>query len=142
MDRHRSLVHFQQVYRDVPLLGGELNVQLNSANQLLVSSGEILPKISLDTDPAVSAGEARDSALKKIAKDREVDAADLNVSDPELWIYDPTLLGGPGIQVPRLVWRMEVTPEGLDHFNELVLVDALRGLRQVSGGTNPLGSSR
>ena len=63
-----------------------------------------------------------EAALEKIAKGREVDAADLEASDPELWIYDPTLLGGPGPQVPTLVWRTEVTPDGFVDFNELVLV--------------------
>jgi bacillolysin len=123
----RTVVHFQQVHSGVPVLGGELNVQLTAANELLVANGEVLPGVSLGTNPDVSAAEAREAAVAKIAKDREANAADLNVTDPELWIYDPTLLGGPGLPVPTLVWRMEVTPGGLDYFNELVLVDARRG---------------
>ena len=123
----RSVVHFQQVHQDVPVLGGELNVQLTDANELLVANGEVLPGVSLDTNPGVSTAEARETALAKIARDRELDAAGLDVTDPELWIYDPTLLGGPGQPVPKLVWRMEVTPSGHDYFNELVLVDAQTG---------------
>ena len=126
-EQGRSVVHFQQVYQDVPVLGGELNVQLTDANELLVANGEVLPGVSLDTNPDVSAGEARETALTKIAKDHEVSAAALNATDPELWVYDPTLLDAPGPQLTRLVWRMDVTPAGLDHFKELVLVDAQRG---------------
>lgn len=124
----RSLVHFQQIHEEVPVLGGELNVQVNDVNELLVANGEILTDVSVGTDPRVGANEARRTALTKIAKDREVRAADLEAADPELWIYDPALLGAPGIQVPRLVWRTEVTPaEGIVDVRELVLVDAQRG---------------
>jgi bacillolysin len=124
----RSVVRFQQVYNDVPVLGGELNVNLDGSNDLLVANGEVLPDLSLDVDSSVSAGEAQNIALQKIARNRQLKAGDLRATEPGLWIYDPTLLGGPGLPVPRLVWRMDVTPkEGIVDFRELVLVDANRG---------------
>jgi bacillolysin len=124
----RSVVRFQQIYKDVPVLGGELNVNLDGSNDLLVANGEVLPDLSLDVDPSVDAQKAQGTALEKIAKDRKLNAGDLQATEPELWIYDPTLLGGPGPRVPRLVWRMDVTPkEGVVYFRELVLVDAKRG---------------
>ena len=46
---------------------------------------------------------------------------------PELWIYDSRLLGGPGLDLPTLVWRMEVTAGEREPIRELVLVDARRG---------------
>ena len=123
----RSVVRFQQVYKDVPVLGGELNVNLDGSNNLLVANGELLPHLSLDVDPSVNAQEARETAIEKIAKDRGSRAGDLRATEPELWIYDPSLLGGPGLRVPRLVWRMDITPrEGIVDFEELVLVDARR----------------
>lgn len=127
-EKGRSVVRFEQVHKDVPVLGGELNVQLDGSNNLLVANGEVLPGLDLDVDPEVDLREAQDTAIEKIAKDRELDAEDLGASEPELWIYDPTLLGGPGARVPRLVWRMDVTPneEPID-FKELVLVDAKAG---------------
>lgn len=124
----RSLVRFQQEYKGVPVLGGELNVQVDDANELLVATGEVLPNISLDAEPGVSAQEARQTALGKIAKQYDEEANGLQATKPELWIYDPTILGGPGVHVPKLVWRMDVTPTGrLDEFRELVLVDAQLG---------------
>jgi bacillolysin len=123
----RSVTRFRQVHKDVPVLGGEINVQTNGSNELLSANGEALPNISLDTEPGVGAGEARETALEAIAKQYERGAGTLDVTEPELWIYDPALLGGPGPQIPTLVWRMEVTPDGFVDFNELVLVDAQRG---------------
>jgi bacillolysin len=116
------------VHEGVPVLGGELNTQVDEANNLLVATGEVLPEISLDTEPGVESKEAQQAALEKIAKDRKLEAGALQVSEPELWIYDPSLLGGPGPQLTRLVWRMDITPaEGIVDFRELVLVDAKRG---------------
>jgi bacillolysin len=127
-DKGRSLIRFQQVHDGVPVLGGEINVQVDYANRLLVANGEVLPDVSLDTEPAVSAKEARETALAKIAKDRGMKAGELKATDPHLWIYDPTLLGSPGIRMPNLVWRTEVTPaRGIVDMRELVLVDAKLG---------------
>ncbi|CAA9384187.1 MAG: Bacillolysin precursor (Neutral protease) [uncultured Rubrobacteraceae bacterium] len=123
----RSVVHFQQVHDGVPVLGGELNVQLTDANELLVANGEVLSGAAVGKDPQLTADAARENALAKIARDRNMRAADLDATDPELWVYDPALLGAPGPQITQLVWRMEVSPNGLDHFRELVLVEANRG---------------
>jgi bacillolysin len=128
LDGGRADTHFQQVHEGVPVLGGELNAQVDDANNLLVATGEILPEISLDTEPGVEAKEAQEAALAKIAKDREIETGELQATEPELWIYDPSLLGGPGPDVTRLVWRMDVTPaEGIVDIRELVLVDAQSG---------------
>ena len=128
LDGGRASTHFQQVHEGVPVLGGELNAQVDDANNLLVATGEVLPEISLDTQPGVDAQQAQEAALAKIAKDRELEVGGVEATEPELWIYDPSLLGGPEPDVTRLVWRMEVTPaEGIVDFRELVLVDAQTG---------------
>jgi Zn-dependent metalloprotease len=125
LDGGRANTHFQKVHEGVPVLGGELNAQVDEANNLLVATGEILPEISLDTEPGVEAKEARETAISKIAKDREVEVGGLQGTEPELWIYDPSLLGAPGPDVTRLGWRMDITPaQGIVDLRELVLVDA------------------
>jgi Zn-dependent metalloprotease len=103
LDGGRANTHFQQVHEGVPVFGGELNVQVDAANNLLVATGEILSGISLDTEPGVGAQKAQEAAL---AKDRERETGGLEATQPELWIYDPSLLGGPGPDLTRLVWRM------------------------------------
>jgi Zn-dependent metalloprotease len=55
LDGGRASTHFQQVHEGVPVLGGELNAQVDDANNLLVATGEILPEISLDAKPGVEA---------------------------------------------------------------------------------------
>lgn len=124
----RSVTRFRQVYDGVPVLGGELNVQTTSGNELLVATGKFLPRISLDTSPKVSAQVARNRALAAISKYHKIKVGQLRATRPTLWVYDPAILDAPGAQVPRLVWRMDVSPAGVANFRELVLVDAKTGI--------------
>lgn len=124
----RSFVRFQQVYQGVPVLGGELIVQSDSKKNIMSVIGEALPDLAISTTPAIDADTARQRALAKVAKDYDLDVDALAASDPELWIYDPAILGGPGPRLTRLVWRMEVTPVDLLPIRELVLIDAHIGI--------------
>ena len=122
-----SVVRFGQAYRGIPVLAGELAVQLDAAGNVLAATGEVSPKLTLDVTPALTAAQAADAAILATAKGHARHAADLAAAHPELWIYDPALLGGPGIRVPRLVWRTEVRAAGNDDLRDLVLIDASTG---------------
>ncbi|HEU4329272.1 MAG TPA: M4 family metallopeptidase [Roseiflexaceae bacterium] len=124
----RSFVRFQQIYRGVPVLGGELIVQTTSKRGVASANGELLPDLGLSIQPRVTAEQARKTALAAIAKANSLQSADLTSSAPQLWIYNPALLGGPGLRINRLVWRSEVRPAAGDlPIRELVLIDAQTG---------------
>lgn len=125
--RGRSLVRFQQVYQGVPILGGQLNVQLTDAQQVISVNGELQPDLSISVTPALSADVAQQTAIELVAKHEQRPAAELSATPPELWIYNPALLGGPGPRRSTLVWRTDVTAGELEPLRELVLVDAQRG---------------
>lgn len=125
--RDRAVVRFHQVYRGVPILGGELNVQLTGAQQVLVANGELQPDLDLSITPRISADVARQTALDLVAKHEQRPRATLSATTPELWIYNSALLGGPGLHRPTLVWRMDVSAGELEPLRELVLVDAQLG---------------
>ncbi len=77
-----------------------------------------------------------------VAKSYDLEAEGLTVTKPELWVYSPALLGAPGDQRNRMVWRMEVTPIELLPVKELVLVDAHTGsvalnFNQIDCGQEP-----
>jgi Zn-dependent metalloprotease len=126
LDRGRSKVRFQQVYNGIPVLAGELVANLDAAKNILSVSGEILPDINIDTQATVDAEVARQTALNLVSKVYGVDQATLQVSEAQLWIYNPVLLTSEKGRT-SLVWRMEVTPVELGPIRELVLVDAHRG---------------
>ncbi|GAB4207668.1 MAG: hypothetical protein OHK0022_36200 [Roseiflexaceae bacterium] len=124
----RTFTRFQQVYQGVPVLGGELIVQTTSQRGVASANGELLPDLGLSVQPRVTAEQARERALTAIAKANHLSSADLTSSTPQLWIYNPALLGGPGLRSNRLVWRSEIRPAAGDRpIRELVLIDAQTG---------------
>jgi bacillolysin len=123
-----SFVRFQQVYKGIPVLAGELIVQTDKQRNIVSANGEVLPDLKVDTTPQIDAATATERALGAIAKEYRIRLADLKASAPELWIFNPALLGGPGLRRNTLTWRLEL--RGLsagEAIRELVLVDAQLG---------------
>ena len=123
----RSFVRFQQVFEDIPVMGGELVVQMDEQWNVISINGEAIPNLELTTTPQIDEFEARKEALDLMVKETGLEASQLQVSQPELWIYNPVLLAGPGLSENFLTWRMEVTSKALLPIRELVLVDAFTG---------------
>lgn len=128
VDRGRAFSRFQQVYQGIPVLGGELIVQLDANKDVISANGEVLPDLKVNVVPTIGAETARQRALAMVAKNYGLSTDDLSTTEPELWIYSPILLGGPGLRLTTLVWRMDVEPVELLPIRELVLVDAHQGM--------------
>jgi Zn-dependent metalloprotease len=130
VDRGRSFVRFQQHHSDVPILGGELVVQTDSFNNILSANGEVLPEIRVNTSPSVTQAAAQEKALafvlKNYSQEYAIESGSLKVSTPELWMYNPILLG-VNRDFTHLVWRIEVSSTELLPIRELVLIDAHLG---------------
>lgn len=127
VDGNRSFVRFQQKHNGIPVLGGELNVQTDSGKNIISANGKVLPGLSVDVTPKISAADAIEKAVAVVAKTHSIDASELSASSPELWIYNPIMLK-PARNFNALVWRMDVTPNRLLPIRELVLVDAHTGI--------------
>ena len=122
----RTAVRFQQLHDGVPVLGGELVVNLDAERKVLSASGESLPDADVTTSPQVGSAAARETAIASVAKDHAISVVRLNATVPSLWIYDSRILGGPGLERPALVWRIDVKG-GDEAIHEMVLVDASSG---------------
>ena len=123
----RITARYQQTYQGIPVMGGELIVNTNDNGDLYSINGEVSTKLSLSTRPAITAEQARQSALQAAAKWHQKAPGDFNASEPELWIYDESLLR-QSTRPAELVWQMEVTAKDIGvPVRELVLVDAKRG---------------
>lgn len=136
-DRGRSFVRFQQTAEGVPVLGGEMVVQV-SGGRVLSAHGRLMPQKPPSTVPTISADQAREVALASVGKSRP--GLTLEASAPELRVYVPELLGlraGPA----QLAWMTEVTSPDTLSLRELVLVDAHTGkialrFNQIATGLN------
>jgi Zn-dependent metalloprotease len=123
----RVSVRYQQNYQGIPVMGGELLVNTNESGDLYSMNGEVSPDLSLSTQPKIDSEQARKTVLQSLAKWYQKTPADFVATEPELWIYDESLLR-LSTRPAELVWRMEVTPvDGSLPVRELVLVDAHRG---------------
>ena len=123
----RVTVRYQQNHQGIPVLSGELIVNTNENADLYSINGEVSSDLSLQTQPTIEPEQARRTALQSIAKWYQKTPADFLASEPELWIYDESLLQ-PSTRPIELVWRMEVTSvDNSMPIRELVLVNAQRG---------------
>ena len=126
-DDGRMSVRYQQNHEGVPVMGGELIVNTNENGDLYSMNGEVSPNLSLQTQPTIDSAQAKESALQAAAKWYQKTPADFVVTEPELWIFDESLLI-TSTRPAELVWRMEVT--SMDNslpLRELVLINAQRG---------------
>jgi Zn-dependent metalloprotease len=123
----RITARYQQNYQGIPVMGGELIVNTNVNGDLYSMNGEVADSLSLSTQPAIGVEQAKQIALQAVAKWYQNAPKDFVASEPELWIYEESLLR-PSTRPAELVWRMEITPvDSLMPVRELVLVDAQRG---------------
>ncbi len=118
-----TAVHLRQLHRGVPVLAGELVVQVGDKGGVTAVSGELMPGLTLDAAPTVDAERAEQTAVASTAAGHKVDAELLTASRPELLVYAPVLIDEPG--EPALAWSTVVSSsEG--PVDEQVLVDASR----------------
>lgn len=132
----RSFARFQQRYRGVPIIGAELNVQLDGARNVVSVNGESVGDLNLSTEPDVAPGDAVSIAVRSTARAHAVEESSLTPSAPSLAIHDPRIMGGPPAR-PRLVWKVEVENQSVPKIRELVLVDAENGRVAVQFNEQP-----
>ena len=116
-----TAIHFRQLHGGVPVLAGELVVQISGKGGVTAVSGELMPGLALGTAPTIDAGRAQQTAIASTAKRHGVDAKLLTASQPELRVYAPVLLDEPG--EPVLAWSIVVSSSEAP-VDEEVLVDA------------------
>jgi Zn-dependent metalloprotease len=122
-----DVVRLQQTVSGVPVLGGEVVVDLDPSGATRSVHSETLPSAAPSTTARVASSTAVTRALAAVVLSTKSRASDLRASTPTLAIYDPRIFGAPGVQRATLVWQTTVrsgTDRSIDH---LVLVDATRG---------------
>ena len=121
----REFVHFQHSYEKIPVIGGEMIVQMDGAKNILSINGGLIKDIDVNIASTISDDIARETALAEIAKIYERNVDDLTATEPELSIFNPFLMGFSELE-NMLVWRMEVSST-VSFINEFVLVNAHSG---------------
>ena len=125
-DNGDEVNRYQQTYQGVPVLAGELIVNMNQNGDLLSISGEVSQNPVLDTNPVIASDEASQSALGSIEKWNQVEASVLIVSQPVLMIFDESLLS-VSTRTPELVWQLRVSSAIDQPIREVFLINAQTG---------------
>ena len=122
----RSSMRYQQMYQGIPVVAGEMIVNLDQNGSLSSMSGEISPQLNIAPLPYISIDRAIEIAKQASAKWHNVPVTDLKTNKGVLSVYDARLLKDT-LEKPALVWHLEVTTHKISRVRELVLVDAHTG---------------
>ncbi len=126
-------VRFDQVRAGLPVMGGQIVVQVSEQGEVLSAAGEVLPSdTSVDTKPRLSASRARVIASTWLAREAGRRRSEVTTRSEGLALYDPRVMGDPllvSVGV-RPVWRIDASLPARGRQaaqRRLVLVDARGG---------------
>lgn len=120
-----SVVRFDQTVSGLPVIGGQVVVNLDGNGDLSSLQATTTTAASVTTKARVRPAAAAGTALRVAAASHRVPARSLTVSDQGLWVFDPSVLGASSANGAETVRRLEVS-NGSD-VREVVLVDARSG---------------
>ncbi len=128
-----DFVHLDQYYDDIPVLGGQVVLQVNASRGVqnvmsdIMRDTRALDDGSVSLTPTLSGGQALAAAINDFAvnSDSHVASDYRGVVAPELMIFRPSVVGLSG--ATRLVWRLELAANGADPVHSVVFVDAHSG---------------
>lgn len=119
-----DVVRYQQVVAGLPVLGGEVVVNVRPDRSLASMLGDLSPAAPVAAarvaEPAAAA-----LARARAAKTSGTPLGRLTAASAGRWLYDPEVVGLVSGLGPRSVWRFEVT--GGPAVRRLVLVDDQTG---------------
>ncbi len=128
-----ATVRFDQVRAGVPVMGGELVVQLTAEGAVVSAAGEVLPSGSAAVSSAtVGLKQARTAAARWVARELGRKASAVSTTAEGLAHYDARLMDDPWLAQAgiRLVWRIDArVPATATQPGDrrLVIVDARSG---------------
>lgn len=108
----REFLRLQQRYQGVPVVGGELIIQLNPDGAVLSAAGEVATGLGFGVEPAINADTARQLAVEAVLQNDPMaglTAELLTTSEPELWVYDSSLVETLREPVQALTWKVIVS---------------------------------
>jgi hypothetical protein len=123
-----TTLRYQQEYRGVPVVGGEMVINTDETGNVLSLNGEVSPDLALPSvTPSISAEAARQIGFAGLQEWYGISPEQAEATQPELWLYDERIFKESSSPV-RLVWRMELSPiDFTQPVHEFVLVDAQTG---------------
>lgn len=115
---------FSQYYFGVPVFAGVIKTHFDSAGNMRVVNGNIIPDINLNPNPSRKAEEVANVALARVKGDIKETNKEISVQNSRLMVFRSGLIQGvPGEN--HLVWELEVGNKA--DVREFVYIDAHTG---------------
>jgi Zn-dependent metalloprotease len=115
-------VRYQQLYKGVPVTGGEILIHLKG-NRVISANSKLLASPELDTTPVLRADQAVSSAQALLQRLKAKDPGPPVFSSPRLEVFNRGILDDR-IYPTRLSWFIEATAE---RYREFIWIDARAG---------------
>ena len=128
-----ATVRFQQRRGGLPVMGGEIVVQLSEEGEVLSAAGEVMPAAEDVAGPAlIGVRQARNVAARWVARELGRPASAVRTTSEGQAHYDPDLMDDPGLpsRGVRRVWRIDAATPATATVRadrRLVVVDARSG---------------
>lgn len=107
-------------------MGGDLIIQVGPDGSVISFTGETSPGVAGPARPSLAASRARRAAITAVARATDRPATALRTTRPEARVWDPRLVGGPGLPIAVPAWAVDVrTTDG--SVEQLVIVDGATG---------------
>ena len=120
-ERGNAIYKYQQTYKDVPIFGRELVVQISPNNELNLVAGQFEPSVNLSTVPRLSGNNAISTAIAGFAT--APTTAPVVLEKPTLMVYTDENTK------PVLAWKasIEYTTQSTGYNREHIIIDANTG---------------
>lgn len=103
-------VRYNQYFNGVPVFGGQLIKHFNADRTERLTTGQTLPRLAINTEPAITAEQAIDTAKKYWQEEYKIDNFDQ--SEATLYIFNPLLFTGKkSDDNTSLVFEVELTKD-------------------------------
>ncbi len=126
----QTIVRLQESHSGVPVIGGQAVLAVDSSNRVVAAMAKTLQGAVPSTDPKISAPKA--AATAELITEKSNGPGVRAVGSPSLQIFDPRILGGPGLRKPRLTWQVNVVRDGAMPLKRTVYIDANAGWKVAS----------
>lgn len=116
---------YHQVYRGVPVFGGRLGLHFDASDHLIGANGSLVPvPNAVPSQPELGSEQARSVSRTVVAKHHGIDGASLDVSTPELVVFNDGVIWGRAGEA-HLSWRLDIADRA--HVHEELFLDAMTG---------------
>ncbi len=128
------IVRFDQRRSGLPVMGGQIVVQVSGDGAIVSAAGEVLPSAtSVTVRPRLGAAQAAALAATVVAREAGLPSSAVRTRSEGLAIYDARIMGDPvpAAEGARLAWRIDARlPGSASHaeVHRLIVVDARLGL--------------